>query len=212
LQARVAGGCACKQAPELRTFAAQASPAGTHSVHSKGCVGLPVCSLIPPPNSRLRAQVRRNAAALGTALTKRGYKLVTGGTGEAGLLLLVVPAGLVRFHVPFCKALCVSLAAPCERMLVAVPLQTAWSLLCRRQPPDAVGPAPQGHHPPHTNHLQLYLPTADSLAPYPPLQTTTWCCGTCAPRASPAARWRRRATCATSPSTRTRVRINTPVW
>lgn len=37
------------------------------------------------------------------------------------------------------------------------------------------------------------------------LQTTTWFCGTCAPRASPGARWRRPATSATSRSTRTRV-------
>lgn len=43
----------------------------------------PPCTLPLSPGASLpRLQVRRNAAALGTALTKRGYKLVTGGTGE----------------------------------------------------------------------------------------------------------------------------------
>ena len=51
-------------------FGAHYGPPGPHQ-HLPG-----PCSLTPRP------QVRRNAAALGTALTKRGYKLVTGGTGE----------------------------------------------------------------------------------------------------------------------------------
>ena len=84
------------QSPEFKTYAAQARLCCTCgavccAVRKQGLIRCPLwptwpsppCTLPLSPGASLpRLQVRRNAAALGTALTKRGYKLVTGGTGE----------------------------------------------------------------------------------------------------------------------------------